>query len=102
MIHDRTPLGACPLCDRPMVAGPSVDRHHLLPKSLGGTETLYLHRICHRKIHATFTERELEKQFHTPAALLANPDIDAFVRWVRKKDPEYYDKSVTARRRGRR
>ena len=102
MIHDRPALGTCPICDRPLVPGPSVDRHHLLPKSLGGRETLYVHRICHRKIHATFTERELEKHYNTPAALLANPDIVAFVTWVRRKDPEYYDKSVTAQRRRKR
>jgi hypothetical protein len=26
------------------------DAHHLVPKSRGGTETVWLHRICHRQI----------------------------------------------------
>ncbi|HBS24925.1 MAG TPA: HNH endonuclease, partial [Thalassospira sp.] len=31
-----------------MIAGDSVDRHHWTPKSKGGTDTQWLHRVCHR------------------------------------------------------
>jgi 5-methylcytosine-specific restriction endonuclease McrA len=93
------PLGDCPLCGRPLVAGKSIDEHHLLPKSEGGRETHTMHRICHRKIHATFTEKELARSFNTWTALQANEDIAAFIIWVQKKPPEYYDNSVKAARR---
>jgi hypothetical protein len=89
-------LGACDLCGRPMVAGASVDAHHFVPKCEGGRERTPLHRICHRKIHSLFTERELAQTYSTPAALLAHPDIQNFVRWVSKKPPEYYDRNRTS------
>jgi hypothetical protein len=82
-----------------MVAGKSVDEHHLLPKSQGGRETHTMHRICHRKIHATFTERELARTYNNWAALQAHEDIAGFIIWVQKKPPDYYDNSVKAARR---
>jgi 5-methylcytosine-specific restriction endonuclease McrA len=90
---------ACPLCGRSLVAGKSIDEHHLVPKSQGGRETHTIHRICHRKIHATFTEKELARSYSNWAALQAHEDIAAFIAWVQKKSPEYYDNSVKAARR---
>lgn len=96
-------LPDCPLCGRAIVPGPSADRHHLLPRSEGGrTEAgnlALLHRICHRKLHATFSERELAGERRDWSGLQAHPEIAAFVRWVRGKPPEFYDGSRTPRRR---
>lgn len=97
--HGAEPLGYCPLCGRQLVAGKSIDEHHLLPKSQGGRQTHTVHRICHRKIHATFTEKELARSYSSWAALQAHEDIAAFITWVQKKPPEYYDNSVKAARR---
>jgi len=47
----------CPLCKRPLPE--KHNKHHLVPKTFKGKETVLLHRICHRQIHANFTEREL-------------------------------------------
>lgn len=90
---------SCPLCGRPIVPGQSADEHHLVPVSEGGRDKVLVHRICHRKIHATFNEKELAREFHTWAALRAHPEIAAFVRWVANKPPEYYDRSVRPNRR---
>lgn len=96
-------LGECPLCGRDMIEGPSVDKHHLVPACHGGVETAYLHRVCHSKIHHTFTEKELEKQYNTVEALLANDDIQKFVAWVKKRDVEFVDGNVdTTRRKNKR
>ncbi len=92
-------LEDCPLCGRPLVQGQSIDEHHLLPKSQGGRQTYTVHRICHRKIHATFTEKELARSYGTWTLLQAHEDIAAFIVWVQKKPPEYYDNSVKASRR---
>lgn len=97
--HGAVVLGNCPLCGRPLVPGKSVDEHHLIPKSQGGRETHTMHRICHRKIHATFTEKELARNYSTWALLQSHEDITAFIMWVKKKAPEYYDNSVKAERR---
>lgn len=92
-------LGPCPLCGRTMIDGPSIDRHHWIPKSRKGTEQAYLHRICHRKIHSVFSEKELGEFYNTPEALITHPQIESFVRWVRKKHPEYLDRNDPPRRR---
>ena len=46
----------CPLCQRQLIPGPSVDKHHLVPNSKKGKETVTLHKICHSKLHSVFTE----------------------------------------------
>ena len=82
----------CPICKRTL-GTINVDRHHLVPKTHGGKEMFEIHKICHRKIHATFTEKELEKKFHTWEELTSNEEIKKFVEWVQKKPSEYYDGS---------
>lgn len=89
----------CPLCDRVIVPGPSADEHHLVPRSQGGKAKTLVHRICHRKIHATFSEKELARGFHTWQALREHPEIADFLTWVRKQPPEFYDRSVRPNRR---
>jgi hypothetical protein len=88
----------CPLCGRPLAE--PCNKHHLLPISKGGkgTETVMLHKICHDKIHAVFTEMELKKHYNTIEQLQQNEEIVRFIKWVRKREPEYYDKSVKMRR----
>ncbi len=92
----------CPLCGRVLVAGPSVDVHHLVPASRGGRETVRLHRICHQMIHATFSEKALADHYHSVGRLREHETIRRFILWVRKKHPEYYDRSRFGRARRRR
>jgi hypothetical protein len=73
-----------------MVSGGSVDRHHFVPRSEGGTSAVPLHRVCHRKLHSLWTERELAERFNTPEAIRAHPEIGRFVRWLRRKPPEFW------------
>ncbi|TFV95467.1 HNH endonuclease [Oxalobacteraceae bacterium OM1] len=89
----------CLLCGRVLVDGPSVNLHHLIPKSHKGTDTVRLHRICHAKIHAVFSEKELADWYHTAERLLDHDEIRKFVSWVRKKDPEFFAKHAPAPRR---
>jgi len=71
-----------------MLKGGSVDRHHWQPKSRGGTETEYLHRISHCKLHSLFTGKELVKNFTTPDQARRHPEMQKFIRWVRRQPPE--------------
>ena len=87
------PKGPCPLCDRPMVAGASLDQHHPVPKSQGGRETVTMHRICHRAVHAMLSERELAEEFSEFTALRRHPMLAQFIAWVKKRPPEYYDRT---------
>ena len=68
-----------------------------MPKSRGGRETVPVHPICHRTIHATLTNKELERSYATPEALRAHPEIAKFVVWVQKKDPDFH--AATRRRK---
>ena len=88
----------CPLCKRPLAT--PYNRHHLLPLSKGGkgTTTVLLHKICHDKIHSVFTEMELKRKYNTIESIQQNEEITNFIRWVNKKEPQFYDKSVRKRR----
>jgi hypothetical protein len=88
----------CPLCDRPLAE--PITKHHLIPLSKGGkdTPTVPMHKICHDKIHATFTETELKTHYHTVERLQEHEEIARFIKWVKKKEPEFYDKSVKAKK----
>ena len=82
-----------------MVAGPSLDQHHPVPKSQGGRATVIMHRIWHRAIHAMLSERELATEFSAFAALRAHPMLAQFIAWVRKRPPEYDDRTRWSRSR---
>lgn len=81
----------CPLCER-FIPPLQLDAHHLVPKSKGGKETQYLHRICHRQIHAILTESELANQFNKIEDLKSHPEINKFILWVKNKPNEFYEK----------
>jgi hypothetical protein len=87
----------CPLCGRPL--GAKIEAHHLTPKSRGGRETVALHPICHRKIHTSFSEAELERLCPTVEALRAHQEIAHFVRWVARKEPDFYVATFDSRER---
>jgi hypothetical protein len=84
----------CWLCRRPL--GAKIEWHHPRPKSRGGRETVPVHPICHRTIHARFSNAELAR---TPsaAALRAHPEIARFLDWVEGKPPNFH--APTRRRR---
>ena len=91
------PVWVCPLCER-QIPPSQRDAHHLVPKSKGGRHTEYLHRICHRQIHALFTETELARQFNSVDTLLAHPDIAVFVAWVKTKPDEFMERTRKSQR----
>jgi hypothetical protein len=75
-----------------MVAGPSVDRHHWQPRSLGGRVAEPLHLICHRKLHSLFTDKELATTYTNPEVVQQHPQMRTFIRWVRRRPPEFIDR----------
>ncbi len=91
----------CPLCARP-IPPEARSLHHLIPKSLKGRETVLLHRICHRKIHSLFTERDLQKRYHSIERIKAHPDMALFLTWVAGKEPGFYTRTADSQRKGRR
>jgi hypothetical protein len=60
-----------------------------------------MRRICHRKIHAVLSEKELRDYWHTAERLRAHPELRRFVRWLARKPPEFMDRHRPPRRRDR-
>jgi hypothetical protein len=82
----------CALCGRQVSR---LTRHHLVPRSRSrrvearSTEsrptdqTVELCSPCHKMVHATISETDLAKHYHTIDALLEHQQIARFVDWVR-------------------
>lgn len=89
----------CPLCERPTYR---ASDHHMVPKSRGGKATTTLCTDCHRAIHATFSNKQLEKEYRTVEALLAHEGFRRMVQFIARQ--QGHVRVVTARdqrRRGR-
>ena len=74
---------ACPLCER---ANYHPSDHHLVPKSRGGRVTETICRDCHSAIHATFTNKELEREYATIDALMAHEQFATIIRYIARQD----------------
>lgn len=85
----------CWLCRRPL--GRRIEWHHPVPKSRGGRETVPVHPICHRTLHATFANAELARKGDNAASLREEPAIARFVAWVSDKPPDFH--APTSKRR---
>jgi hypothetical protein len=84
----------CWLCGRAL--GRKVEWHHPVPKSRGGRETVPLHPICHRTLHATFSNAELAKIGEDCEELTTNAEIARFLKWIARKPADFH--APTAKR----
>lgn len=78
----------CALCGRPL--GTRIEWHHVVPKSQGGRETVPLHPICHRAIHASASNADLARLYPTLDRLRAREDIARFLAWIADKPPDFH------------
>ena len=98
----------CPICNREH--GGEMQDHHLKPVTFKTrTKEVYdpnnlvrIHKMCHQKIHATFSEDELLRYYHTPERILEHEEMKKFVKWVSKKPAEFYDKNDDTQHRKKR
>lgn len=74
----------CPICERPNY---HPSDHHMIPKSRGGKVTETICRDCHKAIHATFTNKELEAKYHKVDVLLAHEEFAKMIKFIAKQDP---------------
>lgn len=88
----------CSICDR-VLGNINVQEHHLIPKTFKGKETIFIHKICHSKIHSTFSERELLQYYHIPERILEHEEMQKFVKWISKKPLEFYNKNDDSKQR---
>jgi 5-methylcytosine-specific restriction endonuclease McrA len=85
--RDTAPA-ACALCARPL--GQRTEWHHLVPKSEGGRDTVPVHPICHRTIHAAVSNADLARAYADPDALRGREDIARFLAWIADKPPDFH------------
>lgn len=78
----------CFLCGRPL--GTRVERHHPVPRSRGGRETVPVHPVCHRAIHHALDNKALARDYSTAEALRSHPELERFIAWVEGKDPDFH------------
>ena len=89
------PDPTCPLCQRPIPPGAPQSLHHLIPRAKGGKggPTVLLHHLCHKEIHARFTETDLARRFLTIEAIRADGRMTPFLTWVAKRPPEFLSRT---------
>jgi hypothetical protein len=83
-----SPIARCWLCGRAIEN--RLEWHHPKPKSRGGREKVAVHPICHRTIHANFTNSELARMPSDAVLLSANPAIARFLKWIADKPPDFH------------
>ena len=83
-------------------------RHHLIPRTRHGNKrvkrlwsreqlnhTIPLCPACHRQIHRSLTEKDMERDYNTVEALLSHPEISTFVSWIKKKPHGVIDREAS-------
>ncbi|SMD11292.1 hypothetical protein SAMN06297251_12931 [Fulvimarina manganoxydans] len=88
----------CWLCERPL--GRRVEWHHPVPKSRGGRQTEPVHPICHRTLHAHFTNHELARMERDGVDIRRAEPIAAFLAFIAGKPPDFYAPTRKRRRDG--
>lgn len=78
----------CWLCSRPL--GLVIEWHHPVPKSKKGRVTVPVHPICHRTIHANFTNAELARMGDDLEQIRNHPALAKFLAWVANKPPDFH------------
>jgi len=87
----------CWFCARPL--GRRVEWHHPVPKSRGGRTVVPLHPICHRTIHANFTNAELARLGEGAGVLGERPAVAGFLKWIAGKPPDFHARTASRGKR---
>lgn len=93
-------MQSCALCDREFDKR-HLTRHHCRPREEGGgqDDIALICGQCHGMVHATFTNATLAAVYPTIARLREAPELEAFLRWVRKQPPSRRKRNVPRRKK---
>ena len=61
------------------------EKHHLIPRSKKGKETIIVCCDCGNQLHLLFTIKQMEYTYNTLEEILANEKVQSWVKWIRKK-----------------
>lgn len=74
-----------------------MEWHHPIPKSRGGRSVVPLHPICHRAIHANFSNAELARAGDAET-LRKNAAVARFLKWMEGKPADFHARTAARRR----
>jgi hypothetical protein len=96
---DAEPI-ECRLCNR-LFPRKSLTEHHCRPKEMGGTRTdiEMLCGQCHGMVHATYTNETLAALYPTLGRLRLAPELQPYLKWVRKQPASRRTRNQPRRRR---
>src|ERR1044072_2686930 len=79
----------CSLCQR-LVPAHLITLHHLKPKQKGGKaeHRTPLCKPCHKQLHATFSNNDLDRAYDSIEDLRRAPPLQPFLKWIRKQKPD--------------
>ena len=81
----------CRLCERDC---PALTVHHLIPrqqtkrKKQDTGPTVDICAPCHKQIHTLFTNKALATNLNSIDKLKAREEMQKFLGWIRKQDPD--------------
>ena len=92
----------CQLCDRHVS---EITEHHLIPKERGGKtyDTAHLCKVCHKQVHALYTNRELAARLFSIARLKDDEKIKRYLNFIKKHPGDAHitiKKSKAVRKKG--
>lgn len=90
-------MDVCHLCGR-TVPRQLITQHHLTPRQKGGAvmEKAPLCKPCHKQVHATFSNAQLARELADLALLRSAPQLQPFLRWIRKQKPDRNFRTITS------
>jgi len=75
----------CSLCGRKLLHKNLIEKHHSTPVAKGGKSVDIVCIDCGDQIHMLFTNNELRDSYNTIEKLQAHPNVQKWIRWIRKQ-----------------
>ena len=90
----------CILCERSF-SRQNLTKHHCLPRQKGGDQddVALLCGQCHSMVHATYTNATLAALYPTGAKLRDAPELEPYLKWVRKQPPSRRTRNAPRRKK---
>ncbi len=87
----------CQLCERD-VPKHLITLHHLKPRQKGGKaeHRTPLCKPCHKQLHATFSNTDLDKLYDSVDSLRGAMALQPFLKWIRKQKPDRNFRTIMA------
>jgi hypothetical protein len=77
-------------------------KHHLIPKSKGGTDTVDICETCESFIHKTWSHNQLRDTYNNLNSILSDEKFQKFLKWRKKQNPTTLFRSDIGNQRSKR